>query len=138
MFLEAIPVIGGILQKGLDIIDKCVPDKDLAEKLKQEYTLAAMNQDYQAVANELDKRATIIAAEANGQSFFQRNWRPILMLTFNYIIAHNYIIAPIFHLACVPVPEQMWNLLQLGIGGYIVGRSVEKVAPTVIAMLGKK
>jgi len=43
-----------------------------------------------------------------------------------YIVAHNYVISPIFGVVSVPVPEPLWDLLKLGVGGYIVGRSAEK------------
>ena len=43
----------------------------------------------------------------------------------------NYIIAPylraMFHVGLpLTIPPDMWDLLKLGIGGYAVGRSVEK------------
>jgi len=60
------------------------------------------------------------------------------MLTFTYIIAHNYVIAPLFHVTSVPIPVDMWDLLKIGMGGYIVGRSAEKIAPSVAEVLKKK
>lgn len=73
-------------------------------------------------------QASVIKAEAESHSWLARNWRPILMLTFTYIIAHNYIFAPMFAVRSVQIPEQMWTLLNIGIGGYVGGRTVEKVA----------
>jgi hypothetical protein len=29
------------------------------------------------------------------------------------------------------VPDRLWQLMQIGIGGYIVGRSAEKIVPQV-------
>lgn len=60
-----------------------------------------------------------------------RTWRPILMLLFGFIVFNNYIIHPwilaLFGIAVmIPIPEAMWSLLQLGIGGFIIGRSIEK------------
>ena len=80
---------------------------------------------------ELDAKAKVLVAEVQRQSWLQRNWRPLLMLVFTYIVAHNFVIAPIFRITSVPVPEQMWTLLNIGIGGYIVGRSVEKIATSI-------
>jgi hypothetical protein len=33
--------------------------------------------------------------------------------------------------ALTRVPERLWSLMQIGIGGYIVGRSAEKIVPQV-------
>jgi hypothetical protein len=126
MFLSAIPVIGNIVSKAMDVIDKMVPDKDLATKLKHDFEVQVLNQDFSVLQKEIESQARIITAEAEGKSWLQRNWRPILMLTFTYVVAHNYIIAPLFSLTRLELPPDMWELLKLGIGGYIIGRSVEK------------
>ena len=53
------------------------------------------------------------------------------MLVFVFIIANNYIIAPyakaLFDVELIlELPPQMWDLLKIGLGGYVVGRSAEK------------
>ena len=73
-----------------------------------------------------DKDAAVIRAEATGESWLQRNWRPLLMCLFGVIIANNYIIVPLFSTPKADIPPDMWELLKLGVGGYVVGRSVEK------------
>jgi hypothetical protein len=76
-------------------------------------------------------QAKVIMAEAGGTGL-KSMWRPITMLVFVYIIAHNYIFAPIIQMFYPPmivleVPTDLWNLLKIGLGGYIVGRSGEKI-----------
>ena len=71
-------------------------------------------------------------AEAKGESWLQRNWRPILMLTIVAIVANNYLIYPYLSLftekaMVLELPERLWNLMTLGVGGYIAGRSAEKI-----------
>ena len=74
----------------------------------------------------------IITAEAKSQSSLARNWRPITMLTFVAIILNNFLVFPYIDLffpgkaVQLPIPPDMWNLLKLGITGYILGRSAEK------------
>ena len=53
------------------------------------------------------------------------------MLVAIVIIANNYIFVPYaraFGLAVplLELPDGLWSLLTLGVGGYVVGRSVEK------------
>jgi hypothetical protein len=73
----------------------------------------------------------IILAETKGQSWLQRNWRPLLMLVIVVIIANNYILFPglsIFtnKVKVLVLPDKLWNLMMVGVGGYIGGRTVEK------------
>ena len=131
-FLSAIPIIGSIIDKAFGVIDKAVEDKDLANKLKQEIQVLFTTKEYDTIQKELDAQTQIIVAEAQGASWLQRNWRPVLMLTFTFIIAWNYILAPIIGMfakgmVTLQIPPDMWDLLKLGIGGYIVGRSAEKI-----------
>lgn len=80
---------------------------------------------------ELQKMQTeIIVAEANG-NWLQRSWRPILMLSFGFIVVYCKFIAPLFDLKIPQLEDDFWGLLQIGIGGYVVGRSAEKIADKV-------
>jgi len=72
----------------------------------------------------LKSKTSIIEAEAKGQSWLQRNWRPITMLTFLILVC-----ADSFGLLAFRLSGDAWTLLQIGLGGYVVGRSAEKVIP---------
>jgi len=78
----------------------------------------------------LESQASLIAAEANGASWLQRNWRPITMLSFLGLV-----IADAFGLLAFRLADQAWLLLQIGLGGYVVGRSVEKISPQIHSQL---
>ena len=76
---------------------------------------------------ELQKMQTeIIVTEAKG-NWLQRSWRPILMLAFGFIVIYVKFIAPLFDLRIHELEDEFWNLLQLGIGGYVIGRTGEKM-----------
>lgn len=75
--------------------------------------------------SELAKhKSDIIKAEAQGQGILQRSWRPITMLTFLVLVVFDSFGVLPFRLA-----DQAWTLLQIGLGGYVVGRSAEKIIP---------
>jgi len=84
------------------------------------------------ISAKIDRiKGDIIIAEAKGDSWLQRNWRPMLMCAFGFIVVNNYIISPylqaLFGFSVhLDLPPAMWDLLKIGVGGYIVGRSVEK------------
>jgi len=69
----------------------------------------------------LKAQSQIIQSETTGKSWLQRTWRPITMLTFLVLVICDQFGLLVFRLA----PEA-WVLLQIGLGGYVVGRSFEK------------
>ena len=81
---------------------------------------------------ELQKMQTdIIIAEAKG-NWLQRSWRPILMLSFGFIVIYTKFISQLAPQLITPILEpEFWSLLKLGIGGYVIGRSGEKIAATI-------
>jgi hypothetical protein len=130
----------GILEGIGGIIDKFVADP--SEKLKASQELLKLQLDFQAKLAEADvefakAQSTIITAEAASGNWLAGSWRPVLMLVFTYIILHNYVLAPTFGGTVVPIPPDMWDLLRLGVGGYVIGRSAEKVLPDVAKILKK-
>ena len=134
--LKMIPVVGEIIDKGLGIIDDMVPDKDLATKLKAAVREKTLTYAHTEGLETIKAQMTTIVAEIKSGSWITTNWRPITMLTFVAIIANNYILYPYLALfwsnaPTLDIPPDMWNLLKIGLGGYVVGRSVENVVATV-------
>lgn len=124
-FAALIPVLLPYLSK---LIDRVIPDEQAkaAAKLELLKTLAESDQ------KEWDAKSKVIIAEAQGESAAQRNWRPHLMYLFMILLSMNYIVIPTLaafgvHIDSYALPPQMWSLLEIGVGGYIVGRSGEKI-----------
>lgn len=134
--LAALPVIGKIiaplLGKVFDIVDQYVPDKDMAAKLKSEIQMAAMAMEHKEAMAEIQAQAEVVKAEIQGTSWLQRSWRPILMLVIVCIVANNYLVYPYLSMftdkaTILTLPDHLWNLMSIGVGGYIVGRSGEQI-----------
>ncbi len=111
-----------------DLVGQFVEDKDKANELETAIKNKLIGLEQEVVRAQRDT----IVAEANSQSFIARNWRPIMMLTFVFIIANNYILFPYVQLFGgtaleLEIPEAMWGLLKIGVGGYVMGRSGEKM-----------
>jgi hypothetical protein len=53
------------------------------------------------------------------------------MLTFGFIVIYVKFIAPLFNLTTPELEIEFWELLKIGIGGYVVGRSAEKISKNV-------
>ena len=132
--LSFLPIIGKVVEKGLNIVDSLVEDKDKANEIKAAIKKQIMEESHDELTQELEARMQIILAEAQG-GWLQRNWRPILMLTIIGIVANNYILFPYLHaftdkVTILELPSGLWALLNVGVGGYILGRSGEKIIKT--------
>ena len=108
--------------------------KILQVQTEHQEALVKMQTDYQT--NLDTQRSDVIQAEAKSDSWMASNWRPILMLTFTAIVAMNWLILPVVswfgpHLVPLVLPPDMWALLKIGVGGYIVGRSGEKITSSL-------
>lgn len=120
--------LGLLLGFGSKLLDKLIPNPEERDKAKVEMMRLAQKGEFK----EQENKVKVITAEAQG-NWLQRSWRPLLMMLFGVIIANNYIIAPYLGAmfdaqVMLEIPQNMWGLLKLGIGGYIGGRSLEKVA----------
>jgi hypothetical protein len=126
--LSAVAPLAKIL---FNTVDKAVENKDLANKLKADL----QTQMLQSHTQELTAAAKVIEAEAKA-GWFSASWRPLLMYVLIFILVWNYILGPVikffFHAAItIDLPGDVWTLLQIGLGGYVVGRSAESVARTM-------
>lgn len=128
-------VISSIFKPAADLVDAVHTSEEERLQLKSEMFKAQIGAsglllDYEAKLN--DAKASIIRAEAQGASWLQRNWRPITMLTFLILV-----VADTFGLTKFRLAAEAWTLLQLGLGGYVVGRSAEKIIPHVSQIMRK-
>lgn len=132
MWQALIAPVATVVGKALDIVDKYIPDKDQAARLKNAVLMQVNEYLHTEFITLVQAQASIILAEAQGDSWLQRNWRPLLMLTCILIIFNNYVMSP--YLAAIfgwkvvlELPSGLWALLNVGVGGYIAGRTVEKI-----------
>jgi hypothetical protein len=129
--LPALQIIAPLAKMLFSTIDKAIPDKDQAEKLK-----FLLNQQLlKSSTEELKAAASIVEAEAKS-NWFVSSWRPLLMYVLIFILVWNYILGPIIKIIFGSVitfelPGDVWTLLQIGLGGYVVGRSGESIARTL-------
>lgn len=119
--------VAAILSAGTVLVNKLFPDP--MERAKAQAMLVELQQ--QGELKELESAMNVIVAEANSEHWIVAAWRPITMLTFTGIVANNYIIYPYLSLfwtdaPMLVLPPDLWDLLKIGLGGYVVGRSVEK------------
>ena len=135
MFMSLVPLLGSLAGRIAQSIFPTEADK--TKRLEAENAIKAA-----LVANrsEIEKAAAdIVLAEARGESWLQRNWRPIFMLTLaGMLVLHwmgfTQLIAPDNRLSDSEV-DGLLDIVKIGLGGYVVGRSGEKI--TSILKSGK-
>ena len=108
-----------------------------AELTRIQTEFASKSLEYEGKLYE--QRAAIIGKEATSESSLTRMWRPITMLTFLGIVVW-FVVGKA---AGWPLPEEqfvnnVFGLIKLGLGGYIIGRSAEKVVPRVVEAFKKR
>ena len=108
-----------VLDVGGKLLDKFFPDADAEMKGKMQQFMAVFT-----------AQAQIVQAEAASQNWLASSWRPLTMLTFVVLIVCRW-----FGWAAPNLSEseyiKLWDIVQLGLGGYVIGRSVEKIVPTI-------
>lgn len=122
----------------MDGLDGLISSKEELKTIKADM--------HKVISESLDNitsyQKDIIVAEASG-SKLQRNWRPILALSFGFIVISTYFLFPIINIwadnedlrnliSDLKDNRGFWVLMELMIGGYVVSRGVEKVADTVM------
>lgn len=123
--MSAWSVVSSVFKPAAELIDNVHTSSE--EKLKLKNALVSIETEFKesvlTYENELLKnKADIIRSESTGIGALQRSWRPITMLTFLFLV-----VCDSFGWLANPLAPQAWELLKLGIGGYVVGRSAEKL-----------
>jgi hypothetical protein len=129
------PLIGKIMSGPiLEVIDKLVADADLKERLKSEIKGKLIERDRVLIAARRD----VVIAEGASESWLTRSWRPLLMyLLMSFLLFFGLLLPSVELVLGRPlptgsyldrIPEPAWNLLTLGLCGYVGGRTIEKIA----------
>ncbi len=124
--MSVLTFLSGLIKPVTDLVDNLHTSDEEKKTLHNEFIkiqneFASKVLEYETTL--MTMQSQVITAEAQGHSWMQRNWRPITMLTFLVLVVCDAFGLLVFRLA----PEA-WSLLQIGLGGYVIGRSVEKIA----------
>lgn len=125
-------MIGRLIERIIGPVSSLISEyiEDPDKQAEFEYRLRSELLNHEA--NLVNASRDIVVAEAQGESFLQRNWRPMTMLVFVAILANNYIVVPwllalgVDTVAVLEMPAEFFTLLTVGLGGYVVGRTMEK------------
>lgn len=112
---EVIGSVGGVI----DGLTTSQEEKIAAKQAITEKVTDSMTEMFVAQTN-------VLKTEMSG-NWLQRSWRPLVMITFTLLLVIRWT-----GLATHEISEQLelklMEIIELGLGGYVVGRSMEKIA----------
>jgi hypothetical protein len=128
-----VELIAGIFKPAAELVDDLHTSTE--EKLDAKARLldvqaAAMQQAFEYERNLIDAQSKIVNSEAQSEHWIVAAWRPIVMLTFAALVVARFLGYAAEGMTESDY-ENLWTLLQIGLGGYVVGRSAEKIAKTM-------
>ena len=109
-------LLSGLVSEISSVVDTLAVSSKEKKQIEADLVAAIARQE------EALSQSSIIQAEAQG-NWLQRSWRPIIMLVFATIV----LIGTFFDLPILSDTSRFWDLLEIGIGGYVIGRSAEKI-----------
>ncbi len=127
MIQALIPALAPIVGK---VVANLFPDP--AERAKAEAEALRQLLEHQGEIEQAAAR--IIQTEAASTHWLAANWRPLTMITFTALIVARWMgwVAPNLSEAEY---LKLWSIIEFGLGGYVVGRSVEKIAPSIASAM---
>ena len=108
-----------------NVLDNVITNSEEKSAAKKELTEVVLG----SLTKVAEIQGQVIMTEMKG-SGLQKNWRPIMMITFGVILVCKW-----FGWTDANIPTELelelMSIIKLGLGGYVVGRSVEKVSESV-------
>lgn len=133
LFDKILSVVGGPITGFVETvfggIDALSTTEEEKLKVKQEIMLAqqAFTLKMAELQSELaEEQASVIKAEINSESWLTRSWRPLTMLGFVVLLFLYWFGVQPASLAPETLNE-IFGIVKVGIGGYVVSRGAEKV-----------
>lgn len=140
MIKAILGTVKAIFQPAADLVDELhtSDEERLTLKARLSEIEAAVSEKFVEYASLIAQlQADIIKTEANSGSWLARNWRPVAMLNFLLIVNMYWFGFQPENLSEETI-NHIFEIIKWGLGGYVVGRSVEKTATTVGKILEKK
>ena len=135
-----LPIIGDIVKGASEIIDGLHTSDE--ERLAAKGKLAALQirMNEQALRHEaelLRETSKNIRAEVASGTWLGANWRPIVMLVFAGLLVAHWLGLTAENLGEAEIVGLL-DIVKLGLGGYVIGRSAEKIIPSTVRAMKQR
>jgi hypothetical protein len=135
--MAALPIIGTIVSGISSIVSSIFKTKEVKAQAIASGIQGTVDLLKQADATDAQIATAIAAgvtAESQSEGVLTRNWRPLVMLLITMLIVawcFGYI-PPNINAPMPPFIEECFEILKFGLGFYMSGRSLEKIAKTLL------
>jgi len=133
MIQALIPILSAVAGKVASNLFPDPKDEQKRQEVQNQFTLGILEQ-----AHTIERAAaSIIETEAASKHWLAANWRPLTMLTFVGLIVARWLGYSAPGLSEAEVLA-LWEIVKYGLGGYVIGRSAEKILPRVADILRRQ
>ena len=105
----------------LDSSSKILDSMYLAPQQREEAKVSLENAILSTLVSLENAHLDAVRQEEK-RNWLQKSWRPIVMLTFAAVL----LLGAFVEVDYLENQSPFWTLLQMGLGGYVIGRSAEK------------
>lgn len=133
MLLEIFSFVSKIFTPAADLIDNLNTSAEEKLTLRNELAKIENSTTMKVIEYEsklLEARSNVIMAETGSDSWLAKNWRPLTMLTFVGIVVMYWFGYQPANATPSDI-DNIFDLIKLGLTGYVVGRSGEKIAQVI-------
>lgn len=132
--------VSNIIQPVVDLVDNLHTSDE--EKLELKNKLVELENAMHTKILEyetklLDAQSNIIQTEAKSDSWLTKTWRPLMMVFFAALLGMYWFDVTPTNLTQDTI-DNLFGLLKIGIGGYIISRSAQDIIPKVINKFKEK
>ena len=118
----------GVLQNVLREIGDIVNRLSVSSREKQKIQEEIQSLVYRYKSELVREQSAAVGDEMRG-NWLQRSWRPIVMLVLTLLV----VLGVFTESSMLSDTSRFWDLLEIGIGGYVIGRSGETITGNLLS-----
>jgi hypothetical protein len=118
----------GVLQNVIREIGDIVNRLSVSSREKQKIQEEMQSLVYRYKSELVREQSAAVGEETRG-NWLQRSWRPIVMLILTLLV----VLGVFTESPMLSDSSRFWDLLEIGVGGYVIGRSGETITGNLLA-----
>ena len=118
----------GVLQNVLREIGDIVNRLSVSSREKQKIQEEIQSLVYRYKSELVREQSAAVGDEMRG-NWLQRSWRPMVMLVLTLLV----VLGVFTESSMLSDTSRFWDLLEIGIGGYVIGRSGETITGNLLS-----
>ena len=118
----------GVLQNVIRELGDIVNRLSVSSREKQKIQEEIQSLVYRYKSELVREQSAAVGEEMRG-NWLQRSWRPMVMLVLTLLV----VLGVFTESSMLSDTSRFWDLLEIGIGGYVIGRSGETITGNLLS-----